>query len=547
MPATLDPAGVKGSVPQQISELQSKIQLLEGDRKAFYESAQGTVQRNRETALCLRRDNKQLRKRLADVLVGDEKLIREVFQDRAADKAAMKNKTGDGAAELLQHRLAEQRNRLNLLRHQTGTRRQRLAQLQLQWDARVREEPHQPNPATVLRGLENRLEKAQLKVEEAARVGALYLQLKAHMQEQSRSRGPRLDALEAEVRHLRQQLCDLQGTRAEAQAARDAAREQLAVQEAEALRGRQNREQALAELRRQAEERRAQAERPERRVPRERGSVPGEDVAASGGAGATGPSPGTAQRLLGAQETFDKVKAATGVARAQDVLARFREQEATQRRLRQLGQAQAKELERRQVQAAELQAKRQALAYSGDAQHTGAQQLLRELQGQLREAEGRRDATRQRLEGATKVLLAAGAGLEHLASKVQHLPLESGHWAEPLPPPGSREHLPELLGRTAKRLQQLQEALEGHDQTALCQAVAHEEFQAQLEGCLPSANVRVALPSPRKPDAYYEEEASGEDEAEVLTRAALKRQAQQILDARGPRRPPGPRHKDPKA
>lgn len=31
------------------------------------------------------------------------------------------------------------------------------------------------------------------------------------------------------------------------------------------------------------------------------------------------------------------------------------------------------------------------------------------------------------------------------------------------------------------------------------------QFQAQLEGCLPSANVRVALPSPRKPDAYYGE------------------------------------------
>lgn len=135
-----------------------------------------------------------------------------------------------------------------------------------------------------------------------------------HLQEQSRSRGPRLDALEAEVRHLRQQLCDLQGTRAEAQAARNTARvregavsalpwaqgalpptlipvpgscpplplalpapfryslppsapqEQLAVQEEEAMRGRQNREQALAELRRQAEERRAQTERPERRV-----------------------------------------------------------------------------------------------------------------------------------------------------------------------------------------------------------------------------------------------------------------------------------------
>lgn len=43
-----------------------------------------------------------------------------------------------------------------------------------------------------------------------------------------------------------------------------------------------------------------------------------------------------------------------------------------------------------------------------------------------------------------------------------------------------------------------------------------------------------------------EEEASGEDEAEVLTRAALKHQAQQILDAHGPRRPRA-RHKDPKA
>lgn len=63
-----------------------------------------------------------------------------------------------------------------------------------------------------------------------------------------------------------------------------------------------------------------------------------------------------------------------------------------------------------------------------------AQQLLRELQGQLWEAEGRRDATRQRLEGATKVLLAAGTGLEHLASKVQHLPLVSA----PLITPGAQ-------------------------------------------------------------------------------------------------------------
>ncbi|KAG6922254.1 coiled-coil domain containing 151, partial [Chelydra serpentina] len=139
MPATLGPAGVKPPVHEQISELQNKIQLLEGDRKAFYESSQATIRKNRDSIQWLRQENKQLHKKLSAIAAGDEQIIKEVFRDRAAEKASLKNKSGEGAIEFINHRLCEKINRLNDLKHQVEVRKRRLEELQLQHDSKVQE------------------------------------------------------------------------------------------------------------------------------------------------------------------------------------------------------------------------------------------------------------------------------------------------------------------------------------------------------------------------------------------------------------------------
>ena len=48
-----------------LQELQRRFRVLEGDRKAYYETSQMTIKQNKEILGDLRSDNKELRKTLA--------------------------------------------------------------------------------------------------------------------------------------------------------------------------------------------------------------------------------------------------------------------------------------------------------------------------------------------------------------------------------------------------------------------------------------------------------------------------------------------------
>uniref|UniRef100_A0A4W3H7I6 Uncharacterized protein n=1 Tax=Callorhinchus milii TaxID=7868 RepID=A0A4W3H7I6_CALMI len=84
---------LKGPVQEQIWELQKKIQLLEGDKKAYFESSQWTIKKNKETILYLRNNNMKLHKELTDMLAG-EKVVEEAFQDRDDETILLRSKNG---------------------------------------------------------------------------------------------------------------------------------------------------------------------------------------------------------------------------------------------------------------------------------------------------------------------------------------------------------------------------------------------------------------------------------------------------------------------
>ncbi|XP_074791068.1 outer dynein arm-docking complex subunit 3 isoform X2 [Natator depressus] len=509
MPATLDPAGVKPPVHEQISELQNKIQLLEGDRKAFYESSQWTIKKNRESIVWLRQENKKLHKKLAAILAGEEQIIKEVFRDRAAEKASLKNKSGEGAIEFINHRLCEKINRLNDLKHQVEVRKRRLEELQLQYDSKVRE----------ARGFQE-VEEGNV---EAAK-------------EQSLTAQTQLDVLEAEILRLHQELHGLQAMNTDAQATRDTTREQLQLQEDSIYRERYTRELKLSELKKQADERRAQNERAERRALRERLPLQTEELLSNAQR-----NKGTilrARQLLGTvavEETFEKIKTATGVTNSREVVRRFLAQGETFQQLEQLMTQNEEALVQLREEKEALEAELQALTYSGEARVTGAQRLLEELRTHLRQEKMQRDVAKGQLDKVTRVLLVAKAGVEHLARKVQHIRLKSGRFAEAPPDEAAGDYVLELLAETEEKLLKVLAELGDQDQRELLQKIAEEEFHANLEGRLPSANIRVKLPVAQKQDMYYDEEDSG-DEGDVVTRAALKRQSQQIIEAKTKRR-----------
>uniref|UniRef100_A0A8D2LF11 Coiled-coil domain containing 151 n=1 Tax=Varanus komodoensis TaxID=61221 RepID=A0A8D2LF11_VARKO len=382
--------------------------ITEGDRKAFYENSQWNIKKNKESILRLRQENKKLHQKLADLLAGEEKVIKAAFHEHPAEQGSVKNKTG----EVISHRLCEKINQLNNLKHQVEMRKRRLEELQLQYSTRAQEindmhalEEGNIETAKTLRTLENRLEKARFKTEEAERITTMYQKLKEHMQEQSLHFQNKLDALESEILRLRHELSELEIVNADAQHARDTAREQLLSQEETIYKERKIRDKKLKDLKKLTEDKRAQNERAERRV---------------------------------------------------DVVACFAAQEETFKQLDEMRSENEESLLRLREEKDALQRELEHTKYSGEARKVGAQNLMKELQDHLQKEEKRRDVTQAELDKVNRVLLSAKAGVEHLSSKLQHIKLVSAHFymcesaAMPIrlaegrlfPDGGTRESLP---------------------------------------------------------------------------------------------------------
>lgn len=75
-----------------------------------------------------------------------------------------------------------------------------------------------------LRSLENRLDKANLKLHEAEHINRTYLAIKEQMIRDSLTFGNDLDGEENEIDHLKEELKELQAMNKDAQIARDAAK-----------------------------------------------------------------------------------------------------------------------------------------------------------------------------------------------------------------------------------------------------------------------------------------------------------------------------------
>ena len=52
---------------EELADLQKKYLLLEGDRKAYYETSQWTIKQNRETIAVVKNENKELRNRIQQI------------------------------------------------------------------------------------------------------------------------------------------------------------------------------------------------------------------------------------------------------------------------------------------------------------------------------------------------------------------------------------------------------------------------------------------------------------------------------------------------
>ncbi|GAA6085312.1 coiled-coil domain-containing protein 151 isoform X2, partial [Tachysurus ichikawai] len=216
----------KNMVHDQISELQRKIQLLEGERSAQYESSQCLIKKNKEKILQLRHENKLLHRKLAEALAGDEQVIRDAFHAHSSEKAAYRNMSAKAAVQVLDQKVCDKVKKLNALKHVTNIQHHRLEELNTEYNTVRATRPGllTDGVAKNLRVLENRLEKAQLKCQETEHIMRSYQKLKEHLQEESLMFQSKLDELECEIIQQKQELKDLQLMNNNAHQAKDTAK-----------------------------------------------------------------------------------------------------------------------------------------------------------------------------------------------------------------------------------------------------------------------------------------------------------------------------------
>ncbi|XP_072458382.1 outer dynein arm-docking complex subunit 3-like isoform X7 [Notamacropus eugenii] len=530
-------AGVKPPVHVQISDLHKKIQLLEGDRKCFHESTQWTIKKNKETIKQLREENKISHQKLSDLFIGDEKVVRLVIREWKEEKPYLKNKNGEEALALMDHRLSEKVKQLNALRYEAEQRQKRIEELQLQYSLRELEtiefQDNDSEVAKTIRNLENRLEKARLKADEAEYITRVYLQLKAYMQEESLHFEKKLDAMEGEVKRLRHEFSELQNLIQDATGARDAAKSELQKLEENLFKDRKERDRVLMEAKKRTEEKKVQNERIERKT-QQRDQVPvqSEEFLTD----AQGTKTSKLKNLWATYQTeiaFDRLKVATGISDPSSVVSRFLAQRETFAHLESLKQENEVKLTSLKIEKQRLQQELIQLKYSGEAKAIRDQQVLVELQKYLDIQEKQVAEAKEKMQNTILSLQLAKSGVEHLADKLQHIPVEK---SKKELNPNALDYVLDLMAQNEEKLLKLQSDMEGQDVPDLLHQLAEREFYATLEGKLPPHNTRILLPTSTAQDTFFDEEESEDETGEIVTRASLKFQSQKLIESKSKKR-----------
>ncbi|EGD81976.1 hypothetical protein PTSG_02660 [Salpingoeca rosetta] len=477
-------------------ELKKKLTLLEGDRKAYYENSQAVIKTNKDKIAKLKKENKQLTQKLKD--------IKLKFNTHVVEE------TGTNS---MQEKITKTKMRRNTLRHEAKQKEKRLEELKKQLHELTLEEAHQQKnsggasqESQKLRTLENRLDKANIKFNEAQHVGKTYKQIIRKLEQDRLHFDNSITELEKTLSQRKEELVRVEAMCVDACKARDEARKHLAAKEKEISTARKKRDEEKSRLKALAEERRRQFEAMEKRL----------RMASAGveqNSGDKEASDECKEKLETYEQAMRRIRDATGASDVNEVVQRFATQGETQDHLKQLQQDNTEQLHKLRQEHQKLQKQFEALKYSGEARNTGNQRMLAEFEAHLRDVERRGSKAQQSTERATKVLVALSAGVEALYEKLGSIkPVQFR----------AASNVQDKLTEAELRLKKLNEELEARK----------NELPGGLEAesipyILPEHNTRVPLDTQ---DA--DGESDSDDDDEFASRDALKKQAQALVDAK---------------
>ncbi|KAF8570274.1 Coiled-coil domain-containing protein [Paragonimus westermani] len=553
---------------ERIDEMKAKLALL-----AYFESAMHALSENKKRVSELRSENSKLRTILREGLssgnpsisaIGyllEDHIIHHVFHNRQSDRACLSNKSGSDAVTIMDYRTCDAMKKYNALRHHTVQKEEKIEALKKSY-RELQQAIEDGNATTAgtnkegkrLRELENRLDKAQLKYQEAEHIKRTYIQIKDKLQDEHLTYGHSLDVLEKQIKLANDELAELQIMLNDAVLSRDAAQRELKYQEEVVSSERRRRDAELSSMKRVAENKRSSEDKTGPMTVRDSitedaqgdsGGGSGENIAERGSApGGPGISEEQQQKIASFETAFQNIKEATGLSDLSQIVKRFENQGETLCHLHELKDKAEKQCQALREERDRLQLQFEELKYSGETELTSITQLLNQYKKEAETEAQRREQLHQSVSDTSRLLVQCKAGVDHIHDKLTFLNM-SGPYTDK-GSEGSEGQLPEMLKQCNDRLDELMASLQDVDIEEQLNLMDQEEngelaigadFFNKLEGRMPDYNTRIKIPSSYR-DTVHEEDELGGDDNDILTRAALKKQSQQIVEMRNKKRQP---------
>jgi hypothetical protein len=440
--AAVDDGSVENVTEAELNDLRQKFHLLEGDRKAYYEMSMQTMKENKRVIAGLRDSNKELRTKLAGVQ--RQARAQPVLKGTAAD-ASEGGATSKDVKELEKHVLTLRKNH-DTLKAMVEARRGELRVLRDEASALeldVRRPSADDSPLTrKIRALENRLDKAMIKYNEAQSIRKTYEQIVKRLREERVGFDNQLAAVERTLSAKQHDLDELLLLSGDAAHAKDVAGAELDKQRALIAEARKSRERevrakreivsARSEIVTRLEKReqlrndimaKANGDLGEAEEGKLKASVAVNLVTQTKVAGES-----TAQRtkIDVFEDAFRKIKDATGVSDVNEVIQKIVSQEDTQRNLRDLTRENQDKLEQLQADKTKLQGRVEEIKYSGSG-GGHRRKMVDDYEENLAGAVARLERSRLRYERLAKILINVKAGIAHLADKLETVQSDNKH------------------------------------------------------------------------------------------------------------------------
>jgi len=504
---------------EQLEDLQRRYQLLEGERKATYETAQLNIRQNKEIVRQMKEEAKSLRQQIA--LHRNESA--PSLEKQLAEKTAICN---------------DLKRQLDSLRHESNQRRSLLDDSR----AKLEELAGAANSGNVgsssdlrqIRVLENRLDKALIKFNEAQSIRRTYEQIVKTLCKEKTGFDAQISALEGTLRAREKDHEELLLLSHDAYHAKEMAQAELHRFEQGVMEERNQRDKEVQEKKLLVQQR---VEMNQRLQQRERMLKQQQDLDRAGEIAlkttsamaemAAGISSTQAEeekhRLLDYEEAFRRIKEATGVSDVNEVIQKFLTQEDTQNNLWSLTVEYQSKIDA-------LQEQRRALKHLVDerkfssAGNVGKRQVVDDFELHLSEATSKCERNRAKCQRTQKVLIDLKTGVDHLASKLAHIKLDGESPIEV-----TDETVEEVLSQCELKLSKLMSMthLDGTNKAATKRTqkidLAHYEEKLMQRS---QADVRI-----RTDDFDEEDNDTDDNDEEEIGRRALKTNAQDAIEA----------------